>query len=510
MVKLSEMYSEKRLAKLADRSKWDFLWWVQQKVRDERGRPCDFHTRRYLIAIYDSFAQRMVIKKAAQMGITTFAILKALWLCETQTVKIIYTMPTATDVTDFSQSRVDPIIRKSRLTKPLLIDNVGIKQLGDSFIYFRGAWNEKQAISIPSDMNIHDELDRSKPDIREMYEERLAASELGWTLDISTPTLPNYGIAALYEETDKREWFVKCKQCGYEEVLTEENIIDDEFRCLKCRAVLDRSNGCWRPTAQSDIVGFHITQLMAPWISAKEILRKRNEYRFKADYYNFVLGEEYAGGEGLLTRADILACVVKPYAVDGGAVIGVDWGDTSWAVVRKGGNIIHMQKIEGDTRTHAWQVAELMDKFHADAVCDFGYGDTKNKELIDLFPNRVWMCVYSDGVIYPKFDDKKRIVNIDRTRSIQECLQEIKDRNVAIFSTELLEEFIRHHLNLVETKEEDKHGSIRTVIQHVGDDHLVHANNYARLLEERYVRHTPAVTVLELDGDGEEFEDAII
>ncbi len=468
------------------RAQVDLLWWTEQNMRTEKGKPYEFSDRAYLKEIYDCWTDRLVIKKAAQIGITSFAINKALWLAASHAVTIIFTMPTATDVRTFSQARMNPSLQHSRLQIPMSIDNVGIKQIGQSFLYLRGAWSEKQALSIPSDFNIHDELDRSKPDIREMYEERLSASEIGWRLDMSTPTFPNTGISSLYAETDQREWFVRCKACGREDILTLDNIMDDEFRCLGCRIVLDRTNGHWEATVKADVVGFHITQLMAPWITAARILQKQADYKFKADWHNFVLAEEYAGGEGLLTRADIITCLMSVQQVVGKTVVGVDWGDTTWALVRQRDKIVHMAKIEGDTRTHAGQVAEIMGKLNADAICDFGYGDTKNKELIEKLPGRVWMCVFKDGAMYPDFESKHakedRIINIDRTRSLQESMQEMKDKEIGIFPCDLMEDFITHHKNLTEELTEDKHGEIRTVIGRSGPDHLAHANNFARLL----------------------------
>lgn len=466
------------------RDKVDLLWWTSQFLKDEKGRKYEFSQRPYLKEIYDCWAKHQVLKKAAQLGLTTFAVNKALWLSNAYNVTTIFTMPTGKDINEFSKTRFNPALRNSNISQKLEIDNAGVKQIGNSFIYFRGAWNEKQAISIPSDFNIHDELDRSKPDIREMYEERLSASEIGWKLDISTPTIPNYGISSIFEETDKRMWFVKCK-CGFEQMLSEENIIDNEYRCLKCKEILDRARACWKPTAKSDIVGYKLSQLMALWIPAKEILRKKAKYRFKADYYNMVLGDEYAGGEGMATRGDVIACLVKPYQAVGKTVIGVDWGDTSWFVVKRGKSLIYFGAIVGDTRTHSKQVAALMEKFDAHAVCDFGYGDTKNNDLIEWFPGRVWMCIYTeDGRdMNPRLNEEKRVVNIDRTRSLQESLKDIQERSVEIFEGEEVETLINHVLNVAETKEEDKHGQIKTIIKKTGDDHLLHAFNYTRLLE---------------------------
>lgn len=470
--------------KKVSREQVDFLYWAEKWIITEKKQKLEFKKHNFLKDLYNCWADTIVIKKSAQVGATTFSILKALWLSIFNKISVIYTMPKKSDISDFSQGRINPIIKYSGINAN--VDNVGLKQIGDSFLYLRGTWGETEAISIPADLLIHDEIDRSKPDIIEMYEERLSASFLKWKVLLSTPTIPNYGICLHYQNSDMREWVVKCP-AGHSQIIRESNIKDGKFVCIKCGRELDRSNGKWvKQNPNSKIAGFHITQLIADWISAREILEKKKRYKFKADYYNFVLGEEYAGGEGLVSRADILSCIENLVDFSGRTMIGVDWGEISWVVVRRENKIIHIEKIVDDTRKHAGRILELAEKFanpEADIVADFGYGDTKNKELIEKWlKGRVYMCVYSDGIIYPKINKEKHIINIDRTRSIEEALMEIKNREVKIQPCEMVEDFIEHHLNLYEKKIEDKHGAIRTVIERNGDDHLVHANNYSRLL----------------------------
>jgi len=472
----------KAKALIKNREQADFCFWASKHIITEKKTKLEFGRHAFLRDLYNCWNNEIIIKKSAQVGATTYGLLRALWLGQYNKAAVIFTMPKKSDVSDFSQARINPIVKYSGLAAN--VDNVGLKQIGDSFLYFRGTWGETEAISVPADMLVHDEIDRSRPDVVEMYEERLSASDLKWKIVMSTPTIPNYGISAFYEQSDKREWIVKCP-AGHRQIVRESNIKDGRFICLKCGRELDRTNGKWeKQNPGAGAAGYHITQLIAPWISAGEIISKRDKYKFKRDYFNFVLGEDYAGGVGLVKRSELISCVKSTSEYQEKALIGVDWGDTSWAVVRRGHSIIHLEKIEGDTRTHWVQVADLMDKFNADTVADFGYGDTKNKSLIEKFPGRVWMCVYSDGVIFPKFNEAKRIVNIDRTRSIEETLQEIKDGVLAIEPQDLVETFIEHFLNLTETKEEDKHGKIRTVIGRSGGDHFVHADNYSRLLLE--------------------------
>ena len=460
--------------------------WCSKNIVNEKGLPIEFNRHKIMRSLYGNFSHNLVIKKSAQVGATTFALLKALHLSVYNNITTIYTMPKRGDISDFSQARINPIIRRSKLSIPINVDNVGLKHIGNSYIYFRGTWGEKEAISVPADVLIHDEIDRSKPDVIEMYRERLSASDIKIRILLSTPTIKNYGISKLFEESDQRLWIVSCP-AGHKQVIRESNIRDGQFVCVTCGKVLDRANGQWEAqNSKSDIAGYHITQLIAPWISADEVIAKKNDYEFKRDYYNFVLGENYAGGEGLVTRLDIISLIkdIMPSDVSQ-CFVGVDWGDISWVVVRRNKAIIYKEKIELDTRKQAARVAEIIDKFKAKAVCDFGYGDIKNKELIEKFPRRVFMCVYTKDVLFPRLNEKEHKVNVDRTRSIQESLQEIKDGDLTICNDDLCEEFIRHFENLTEVTETDDHGKKRIVIGRAGDDHFVHANNYARLLQRK-------------------------
>jgi len=468
------------------------LTWTKENAVNEKRDPMEFQNHKFIEDLYRCWADVICVKKAAQIGVTTWALIKSIWVARYNKVSVIFTMPKKTSITKFSQARVNPMLKYSRLGIPINVDNVGLKQIGDSFLYMGGTWGETDAISVPADMIVNDELDRSKPDVVEMLEERTSASFLNWKIKMSTPTYPDFGISALYKESDMREWIITCP-AGHLQILRESNIKNDRYVCTKCGRPLDQTNGRWEPQRKSRIAGFHITQLMAPWIPAREILRKKNDYKFVADYMNFVLGEEYAGGEGMVNRLELMACFKPLTSLVGRPIVGVDWGDTTYVEVRQGHSIPYLGKIEGDTRTHAKQVAKIAEKFPNCLICaDFGYGDTKNKDLIDWFPGRVWLCVYSDTAVllHPSFhekEDKKTgmitpIVNVDRTRSIEEALKEIKNGELKIQPCELAEEFVQHHLALIEKKEIDKHGAIRMTIEAVKADHYVHANNYTRLL----------------------------
>lgn len=131
---------------------------------------------------------------------------------------------------------------------------------------------------------------------------------------------------------------------------------------------------------------------------------------------------------------------------------------------------------------------------------DFGYGDTKNKDVIEKRPaGTAWMVVYTkDGKdLFPKKNPETCRVNIDRTRSLQLAMLEKKDQKCLISTNNpCQEELIEHYTNLFEKKEKDDHGELKTFIENKGPDHLAHADNYARLPEIRRTDLVPRLTQL--------------
>ena len=82
--------------------------WAERKIRLE-GRPFRFERHEYLKAIYDDTSPHVVLCKAAQIGGTTWAILRCIHSCLCG-LNGIYFFPTRMDVLDFSRSRVNPLL----------------------------------------------------------------------------------------------------------------------------------------------------------------------------------------------------------------------------------------------------------------------------------------------------------------------------------------------------------------------------------------------------------------
>src|SRR2546427_5946085 len=188
--------------------------WAERRIRLE-GRPFSFEGHEYLREIYDDGSPHVVLSKAAQIGGTTWSILRSLHACLSG-LNVAYFFPTRTDVLEFSKSRVGPLVADNPFLQKELrdTDTAGLKRIGDAYLYLRGMQSAVGMKSIPVDMVVFDELDEASPDAKTLAKERLSHSDYRRLIDLSNPSLPGYGIDEAYLESDQRHWTNRCESCG--------------------------------------------------------------------------------------------------------------------------------------------------------------------------------------------------------------------------------------------------------------------------------------------------------
>lgn len=184
--------------------------WAARRIRLE-GKPFSFEGHEYLRGIYDDTAQHLVLVKAAQVGGTTWALLRSIKAC-LDGLNTVYLFPTRTDVIEFSKSRVGPLIQGNPLVSRTVkdTDTAGLKRIGDAYLYLRGMQSTVQLKSVPADMLVFDELDEATPEAKTLAKERLSHSDYRRIIELSNPSLPGYGIDESYQRSDQRHWNLKC------------------------------------------------------------------------------------------------------------------------------------------------------------------------------------------------------------------------------------------------------------------------------------------------------------
>ena len=157
------------------------------------GKPFTFNRHEYLMEPYKGDHPYMVEMKAAQLGLTTKAMLQAVYGCRYGGYRgVLYLFPSKTDVTDFSKGRVSPLLDDNQDTIGKWLkdtDSANIKRIGNAFLYLRGMRSRVGLKSIPVDYVIFDELDEGNQNAIDMALERMGHSEFKRVLMLSQPYL---------------------------------------------------------------------------------------------------------------------------------------------------------------------------------------------------------------------------------------------------------------------------------------------------------------------------------
>lgn len=327
--------TDKELAAAAEL--FPYTWVLQNNIRNEVGMPIEFEKRKFLKAIYNDLSPLQVLLKPPQIGATVAQTIKSFYVAKKLNRQIIYTLPTEGDVQDMVGGSINRIIAQN----PVLLDwvkdhdTIEQKSVGDSIIFYRGTFTAKQAMMIPSGLNIHDEVDASNADVITQYENRLQAQEDGgWRWYFSHPSVAGHGVDVYWQQSDKKEWVITCSACSKQQILTWPDSIDPERKCYQCKYCASeisnevRINGTWKPTATGLFSGFHVSQLMLYNKTAEQILTSFNDPKKNEQFfYNYVLGLPYVGSENKIPSGTVLKNVVPEINEQGDRIIiGVDTG----------------------------------------------------------------------------------------------------------------------------------------------------------------------------------------
>ncbi len=121
------------LGHVYDRTPASLGQWAENTPIILDGRPFSFHKHEYLTVPYADNHPHMVEIKAAQMGLTTKAMLRAMYAARYRNFRgVLYLFPSRTDVTEFAKGRIDPLIEDNPDTLGRWLqetDSANIKQI---------------------------------------------------------------------------------------------------------------------------------------------------------------------------------------------------------------------------------------------------------------------------------------------------------------------------------------------------------------------------------------------
>ena len=472
--------------------------WIQEhQIKNEAGNPLDFRDHLFLYDIYRDQSPKLVCYKAAQIGFTTMALLKSMWLAKTKGMDVIYTMPTADDIKTIVGGKSNRLITQNPILQQYVKDKDSIeqKQVGDNIIYFRGTWTDRAALSVSSDLNIHDEEDRSKQEVIQQYASRLQHSKYKYEWHFSNPSVEGNGVSRYWQRSTQSHWFIRCNACATEQYLSWPESISMErraFVCRKCAKELtkdERRVGRWVKKYQDrEFSGYWISLLMAPWITAEEIIKY---YETKSIEYftNFVLGLPYVGEGNQVTPDIIYRNCTTEINSQSRVVIGCDSGLKKHYVLGNKEGIFYA----GIARDWS-EIDSLLKKYERSvAVIDALPDLTEPRRLREKYPGRVFLCHYARDrktfqIIRWGKGEEAGNVTVDRNRGLQMVIDDFANKAIPLQGTQDdWAEFASHWDTLYKIFEPDTLGVPQFKWESSsGLDHFCHASLYWRVGMDRF------------------------
>jgi hypothetical protein len=442
------------------------LWVVQNELVNESGFPIEFSNHRFLLDVYNDLSPLQVLLKPPQIGATVMNTLKSFYAAKKLGKQIIYTLPTQGDVHDMVGGSINRIIAQNPILMSWVKDHDTVEQktVGDSIIFYRGTFTAKQAMMIPSDLNIHDEVDASDPQVISQYETRLQAKANGMRWYFSHPSLEGHGVDIYWKQSDKKEWYVTCEHCKKEQILTFPESIDvvaKKYVCKHCHLDLSdetRRMGEWKPTAVGAFSGYHISQLMCPWITAEAILKTKDDPMKDAQYFsNYVLGLPHAESDDKISPETVLKNVVPDINQQlGQIIIGVDTGlPIYFSVMNKEGVFYH-----GTCRNGYADLESMLLRWPQSIIVSDQGGDLIGiRKLQSKYKGRVFLCWFTKETRNKEMmrwgeNEEYGKVLVDRNRLVQMIVDYIGEQRILFNgSREDWQPFFEHAMNVYRVKD---------------------------------------------------------
>jgi len=485
----------------------------------------------------------VTIRKGSQMGLSVAAMVKSLHLVCEKKEDLLYVLPTASLVGDFSKGRLEPIIQLSPELSDIWKDaNVGFRQTDSgTSMYIRGSKSQAGLVSIPLGHAVIDEYDRCDISTMALVFKRFSAREQFYLMSLSTPTLPEFGIDEIYRQGTQEQFRFPCPSCGKKiELLWPESVVicgdhhqDDDcekshFVCTECGVTLPHEEKAewlkksyWEATLNvSGHRSFHINQLYSPGMNAPKLVREHFKGEIsevsRIEFYNQALGLPYVMDGARLTPDLIARCVrghskedKKPTTGNRLICMGIDTGAFLDIVIseflfdadpRNEPSLNSVERVlwEGRMAGNDWNGLDLlMQGWQVQHACIDSSPETElAKQFARRYHGFVSLVQYRQGTIGHQIksvedENGTPTLTVDRTTFMDMALGRITKERIE-FPSDVSSVFKEHLQSPVRTYEiNDSDGRPRAVYQNNKDDHGAHALTFCEIaLHRAYHRQT--------------------
>lgn len=488
-------------------------WLVALHVLED-GRPYSFAGHEALLDVIADRHLRKVIMKAAQIGATTAFIGFTFWIADAGK-SVIYYLPDETLIPDIHKLRIKPLMDYVPYIRTRVADKdaVGTIPVGKGVAQFLGLQGKLAVESRPAHVLVFDEVDKADPRRVTIAKERLGhtpPSEQS-IYYLSKPSVPGYGISALYDASDQREYLAKCR-CGEWTPLVwlggvVEKVGDNVFelrgktpalRCVKCGKEITDGPREWVASYPGrDYHGYKLSRLHFRVHTPADLWREfqaciGNESALQ-NFYNASLGEPYIQAGAGLTLADLDAIKENYLPLSKSAepcVIGIDPnpGAGNHYVI----GTLAGRRVIAVGATDWTGLNALFSSYKIIAGVIDGRGDTGKALDFQKAHGQIYLADYAtEAPVYMAHATREGMggyanwLKLDRTMAMDEMVGAVRGRRIAFpKNAEQLGErgktyntFYEHLLAIARIQEQGK-DRVRFVWRESGPDHYAHALTY--------------------------------
>lgn len=393
--------------------------------------------------------RRICYMKATQGGFTEIEVLKSLhgMIHRKYPMGVLYMFPTSDDVNEFSKSRFNPLILANRSNIGRFVrktDTASLKKINEAFLYLRGARLSQKVgpssdvdestklRSIPVDKIVFDEVDLMEEEVQEKARQRMGHSLVKEEVYISNPTIPDFGIHRIFQQSDQRYWWRECS-CGewtcaeksFPECVKIRSNGTGYIGCNKCGEEVFIKDGKWIPDvpANSDFMhGYQWSQLSSIFNDPAEILSNFADppEGNLGDVYRLRLGLPYSSKEEKLRKSDVLACCgsdIMGTEHSGPCAMGVDVGKIKHVVIGVKIDNERYELVKVARCDNFGEIHDLAKRFHVkSAVIDLRPYEETVRKFQREESYGISLCEYSDTLIQETiWNDKTGVVKVHRT-----------------------------------------------------------------------------------------------
>jgi hypothetical protein len=420
----------------------DCLIWAQtMRLKTKSGDCYSLANHAYQANLLQREKRITNIKKGTQLGLTLMYQLMAIHglVYKIYSQGVLYMMPSEKLVERFSKLRFTPMFEENQwLKRYLLVNNVNEKIINGGSLIFVGARAQKVGGTSVKDSDalrtfecdcvIRDEIDRHDMDMVEQSKQRLNYSLIRQEVNLGSPTYPDYGIDALYEQSDQSLWQIKCPSCGKYTCLETDwesaIVLKDGVwirSCTHCGCELDPNKGEWVAAfPDREECGRWVSGFLSPRADLRVYMKRllESEGNKRCEALRSIVGMASIEAENQLSEITVLSrCTKDPNQMvsTGETVMGVDIGKQIHVVTgirtsREAYDILNVSRLNDLTELH-----DLALKMNVrGCVIDSGPYDHGVREFQRTEPYKIYLCQYSEQMPGRPVFDKSGIVKCNR------------------------------------------------------------------------------------------------